>query len=206
KQRKKPRRKRSKRGKECPPRNCLLRISCLDDDRLVAEVFSGLREWLVENSPLLGKFPRYIPDDGGLNIEAMGWSPTDQALLLGVRTPVIDRKPVVLRIRLKKVNGPWDLSNVEMLPPVALAIKTSSEEQGIRSIEFDAFRNVLLVVVGNSTSASEAPFELYSWDGSPDGKVQHFDRIRFKRGMKVEGVTHGWINGRGALVFVDDAG
>src|SRR5262245_1769263 len=206
KRRKKPRRKRSKRGKECPPRNCLLRISCRDDDRCVAEILPDLREWIVESWPLLGKFPRYVPDDGGLNIEAMGWSPKDQALLLGLRSPVIGGNPIILPIRLKKLDGPWDLSNIEMLPAVSLAIKASPEEQGIRSIEFDASRGVLLVIVGNSTSASNAPFELYSWDGNSQGGVRHFNQLRFKRRMRVEGVTHGWIGGRGAIVFVDDAG
>ncbi len=206
KQRKKPCKKRSKRGKEFAPRNCLLRLSCGDDDRLEAEVLSGIREWLVKNAPELGKFPRYVPDDGGLNIEAMGWHPKDRALLLGVRTPVIDKKPLVLRVRLKQIDGPWELSNMEMLPSIPLAIKANTEEQGIRSIEFDASRGVLLIVVGNSTSDSKAPFALYSWDGNAQGIVRHFDGLRFKKGMKVEGVTHGWISGRGAMVFVDDAG
>src|SRR5262249_5476899 len=108
KRRNKLRRKRSKRGKEFAPRNCLLRISCRGDDRFIAEVLSDMREWLVNYAPVLGRFPRYLPDDGGLNIEAMGWSPTDHALLLGVRTPVIDNRPLIMRIRPKKIDGPWD--------------------------------------------------------------------------------------------------
>jgi Protein of unknown function (DUF3616) len=206
KRRKKPRKKKSKRGKEFAPRNCLLRLSCADESRLEAEVLSGIREWLVDNAPELGKFPRYLPDDGGLNIEALGWNPAEQALLLGVRTPVIDGKPLILPVRLKQVDGPWELSNLEMRSAIPLAIQAGAEEQGIRSIEFDASRSVMLIVVGNSTSDSKAPFELYSWDGNAEGVVRRFDHVRFKKSMKVEGVTHGWIGGRGAIVFVDDAG
>jgi hypothetical protein len=176
------------------------------DDRLAAEVLPGFREWLVEHAPELGKAPKRLPDDGGLNVEGLAWSPADQALLLGARTPVVDGRPLVLRVRVKQVDGPWDLSNFEMLPPVWLALGDDEGEQGIRSIEFDPVRGVLLLVAGNSTSASQAPFTFHSWDGNAEGDVRHFEGVRFHRKMKVEGVAPGTVGGRGAIVFVDDAG
>ena len=206
KQRKKHHKKKSQRGKLSLARSCLLRISIGADDQLTAEVLSGFREWLVEHAPQLGKSPRYLPDDGGLNIEGLAWSVSEQALLFGVRTPVIDRRPLILRVRLKRIDGPWDLSNFEMLPSVVLATKMDREELGIRSIEFDRSRGVVLIVVGNSTSESKGPFALYSWDGNREGRVQHFSGVQFHKRMKVEGVTHGEVAGRGAMVFVDDAG
>jgi hypothetical protein len=104
------------------------------------------------------------------------------------------------------VDGPWRLSNFEMLPPVSLAIKADRGEQGIRTIGFDSSRGVWLIVAGNSTSASKAPFALYSWDGNAQGVVHHFEHVRFHKRMKVEGVTHASVGGRGAIVFVDDGG
>jgi hypothetical protein len=198
--------KKSKRGKESPARSGLLRITLGADDQLEAEVLSGFREWLVENAPELGKSPRYLPDDGGLNVEGLGWDPTEGVLLLGVRTPVIEGKPLILRVRLRQVDGPWSLSNLEMVPPVFLAIEDDRGEQGIRTIGFDPPQGAWLIVAGNSTSASKAPFTLYSWDGNPQGVVSHFEDVRFHKRMKVEGVTHGTVGGRGAVVFVDDAG
>jgi hypothetical protein len=147
-----------------------------------------------------------LPDDGGLNVEGLGWSPTDDALLLGVRTPVIDGRPLILRVRLRQVDGPWRLSNFEMLPSVTLAIKDDCGEQGIRTIGSDHPRGIWLIVVGNSTSVSKAPFALYWWDGNARGLVRHAEGVRFHKRMKVEGVTHATIGGRGATVFVDDAG
>lgn len=125
---------------------------------------------------------------------------------MGVRTPVIEGKPLILRVRLKRVDGPWHLSNFEMLPPVSLAIKDDRGEQGIRTIGFDPSRGVWLIVTGNSTSASKAPFALYAWDGNAQGVVRHFENVRFHKRMKVEGVTHASVGGRGAILFVDDAG
>ena len=83
KQRKRRHKKKSKRGKESTARNCLLRISFGEDDRLEAEVLSAFREWIVENAPELGKSPRYLPDDGGLNVEGLGWSPTERGAAVG---------------------------------------------------------------------------------------------------------------------------
>jgi hypothetical protein len=206
KQRKGRHNKKSKRGKESAARSCLLRITSGEDDRLEAEVLSGFREWVVENAPELGKSPRYLPDDGGLNVEGLSWSPTEGVLLLGVRTPVIDGRPIILRVRFKEVDGPWSLSNFEMLPPVSLAIKDDRGEQGIRTIGSDRPRGIWLIVAGNSTSASKAPCTLYSWDGNAQGVVRHFENVRFHKRMKVEGVTHAKVGGRGAMVFVDDAG
>src|SRR5262249_54729052 len=154
--------KKSRRGKESSARSCLLRMTFGEGNRLEAEMISSFREWIVENAPELGKSPRYLPDDGGLNIEGLAWSPTEGVLLLGVRTPVIEGKPLILRVRIKQVDGPWSLDNFEMLPPVSLAIEHDPREQGIRTIEFDPSRNAFLIVAGNSTSASKAPFTLYS--------------------------------------------
>jgi hypothetical protein len=190
----------------CPARNGLLRITTGEGDHLNAEIIPDFRAWLVEHAPELGKSPRYLPDDGGLNIEGLGWDPQEQALLLGVRTPVINGKPLILRVRLKSIDGPWDLTNLEMLPAITLGIKNGRGEQGVRTLEYDPSRNASLVVVGNSTSGSKAPFRLYSWDGNNEGVVQRIKDIRFKKAMKVEGVAHGTIEGRGVIVFVDDRG
>jgi hypothetical protein len=93
-----------------------------------------------------------------------------------------------------------------MQPPIILQPEDVGEEQGIRAMEYDPSRNAFLIVIGNSTSDSKAPFSLYSWDGNAQGIMRRFNQVRFHKKMKVEGVTHGTIAGRGAVVFVDDAG
>ncbi len=206
KQRKKPHKKRSKRGKDAPERGVLLRISVGKREQLDAEVMTDFRSWLIDNAPELGKSTRYLPDDEGLNIEGLGWDAVEQSLLFGFRTPVVDGRPPILRVRVKEIGGPWDVSNLEMLPTVRLAIEEAGDEQGIRTIEYDSSRGVWLVVVGNSTSSSKAPFRLYSWDGNARGDVRCFKDVRFHKKMRVEGVAHGTIGGRGAIVFVDDTG
>ena len=206
KQRKKKRKKKSKQGKTAAPRSVLLRILICEDDQLQPEMIPDFRPWLIERAPELGKAHKYLPDSGGLNIEALAWDPVNQALLLGVRTPVSEGKPLILRVRLEEIDGPWTLDNLGMLPAITLQPEDVGEEQGIRAMEYDPSRNAFLIVMGNSTSGSKAPFSLYSWDGNSEGIVRRFKQIRFHKKMKVEGVTHGTIDGRGAVLFVDDAG
>lgn len=119
---------------------------------------------------------------------------------------VIDGQPILVRVRVKDVSGPWTLSNLEMLPAVFLEIDKDRDEQGIRGIEYNSFEGDLLIVIGNSTSASKAPFNLYRWNGDTDGLVERCDGVRFHKRMRVEGVARGTIGGRDAIVFVDDGG
>src|SRR5262249_21365479 len=142
----------------------------------------------------------------GLNVEALSWDPKEQALLFGLRTPVIDGKPLILRVRPKKFAGPWELSNLEVLPPLSLAIKDGDGQSGIRAMTLDQSTGITLITVGNATSSSKARFRLYSWDGNKQGIVRYFKDVKFHKKMKVEGVARGTIDGRGAVVFVDDGG
>ena len=198
--------KKEERGKESIERESLLRITITREGRPQAEIIPGFRHWLIENAPELGSSWRYIPDDGGLNVEGLAWNPKTSELLFGVRTPVFNKMPLILRVQVKDIAGLWNFNSFEMLPPVYLRLADSEHEQGIRSIEYDPSRGTTLVVVGKTISGSKAPFELYEWDGNLEGIVRRFDNARFHPRFRVEGVTHGSIGGRGALVFVDDRG
>ena len=197
--------KKNRKGKLSAARESLIRV------RLVggvpqAEIIPCFRYWLIENAPILGKSPNLVPDHGGLNIEGLAWDPNQNALVFGLRTPVCKGRPLILRVRVKDPTGMWNLSNLEMLPPVTLAIEGANGSQGIRTIEHDPSRGVFLVIVGNAISRSKSPFALYSWDGNAEGRVKRFKRVSFHGKMKPEGITHGTIGGRGVIMFVDDAG
>jgi hypothetical protein len=198
--------KKSRRGKISAARESLIRVTLTSDGRSEAEIIPSFRAWLVENSPVLGKSANYIPDDGGLNIEGLGWDPTQSVLVFGLRTPVKDGRPLILRVRVKNALGIWNLSNLEMLPPLTLAIEHADGSLGIRSIQYDPTRNAYLVVIGNSISGAHMPFQLYSWDGNPEGICRRFKRLVFHKKMRPEGVCYGTIGGRGVILFVDDRG
>jgi hypothetical protein len=206
KKRKKPHRKKSKRGKVDAAREAILRIAIGPGDQLRAEIIPDFRPWLIENVRALKKPAKYLPDDGGLNVEALSWDPREQALLFGLRTPVLQGRPVIIRVKPKKFDGPWTLDNLEMLDPLALTVPEDHGELGMRAMSLDQSTGVSLITLGNPTSASKEPFRLYAWDGNPRGELLYYESVRFHRKMKVEGVTRGTVGGRSAVVFVDDGG
>jgi hypothetical protein len=207
KRRKRHHKKKGKRGKLALGREAVLRISIDDSEELQAEVIPNFRPWLLEQTPELADSARYLPDDGGLNVEGLSWDPHHQALLFGLQTPVRDGKPLIIRVRLKQFAGPWDLSNLEILPPITLPIEPNGRRRhGLRAITYDPASGNTFLTVGNSLSGSKGRLELYSWDGNQEGQLRHFPQVRFSRRMRVEGVAHGTIAGRGAMVFVDDRG
>jgi hypothetical protein len=195
-----------KRGKVVASRESIVRIAVDPNHRLRAEVIPGFRTWLIEHVPWLQRAARLIPDDGGLNVEAISWDPRQKALLFGLRTPSMDGKPVVLRVKPRRIDGPWTLDNLEVLPPLTLALPNGDGEAGIRAMSLEQSTGTSLIILGNATSQSRASFKLYSWDGNPRGIVRHYKGVKFHRRMKVEGVTRGTVRGRPAVIFVDDGG
>jgi hypothetical protein len=191
---------------ESPP-GSLLRVGVGPDGKLRTDVMADFREWLVSNSSEAGASAMLMPDYNGLNVEGLAWDPARRALLLGIRTPVpSDGKPIVLPVRVRDLAGPWTSDNLEPLPAIRLAVDDSGGESGIRDIQYDASRQGFLVVVGNSTGSSRAPFKMYLWDGNDAGAVRPFGDVWFAPEMKPEGVTHGAVGGRGAIVFADNSG
>lgn len=194
-----------KKGARLTPPSGILRVTIGADSLLTAEKMPGIRDWLVAAYPELADAADKDPDAGGLNIEGLAWDHNRHALLFGLRTPVPAGKPTVLPVKIKDLAGPWTTDNLEPMPAIALTLEPSAEEQGIRGLYTDPTRDTIFVLVGNSTSASDAPFALYSWEGGLDGATTRFD-VAFAKKMKAEGLTHGTVGGKGALVFVDDAG
>jgi hypothetical protein len=195
------------RGKAAPAREAILRIAIDEQEELHAEVIPAFRPWLIEQAPELAEAATRLPDDGGLNIEALSWDPRRGALLFGARTPLADGMPLVVRVRLREFDGPWDPSNFEVLPSIRLAVEVEGRgEEGLRAMGYDPATALTLLTVGNAISHSQGRFELYSWDGNEEGVLRHFSEVRFDPRMKVEGVVRGTIAGRAALVFVDDRG
>jgi hypothetical protein len=198
-------RKGGKKGQQAGGTGGLLRVTVNADSSLSAENMPGFREWLLANSPELAASAGRAPDQNGLNIEGLAWDPERRTLLFGVRTPVHGGRPLVVPVRLGDPGGPWRVESLERLPAIPLSVESARGEQGIRGIEYDATRKLFLVIVANATSQSEAAFTLYEWDGNDAGNVRRVP-VAFAPKMKAEGVAHGSIGGKGALVFVDDAG
>jgi hypothetical protein len=195
-----------KKGKDDKVRpSALLRIEVRADGTLSTESMPGFRDWLVRNVAEIAVAADNDPDRGGLNVEGLGWDPDRQALLIGVRTPVIAHMPIIVPVRLKSVTGPWDETNLEALSPIRLKVDATVGDQGVRGMSRGLDGKGFLVSVGNATSDDQASFSIYAWDGNQDGVARRLP-IGFAKKVKPEGLTVGSVGGKPAIVFVDDGG
>jgi hypothetical protein len=197
--------KKAKKGKVEIPSSGLLRVAVGAGDALKAENLPGFREWLIRAYPQLASAANNEPDAGGLNIEGLAWDRRSRALLFGVRTPVPGGRPLILPVKIKDLSGPWTTGNLEAQPTIQLAVDRSLGEQGIRGIAAEPDRDGFSVITGKAGGNSKAPFVLYEWTGDADGKMRRYD-VSFTPKMKPEGLTHGTIGGKKALIIVDDGG
>jgi hypothetical protein len=198
----------SKGKKAVPPDSYaagLLRIRPGTEGTLKAENIAGFREWLVSKYPELQASANLSADEGGLNIEGLAWDPNRGALLFGVRTPLINGKPVILPVRLIGESGEWRLQNFEPLPAITLQIQ-SSGYKGIRALAYAPAHKSFVVSLGKATSNLKVPFSIHLWDGGDKGVVRKLEHLHFARGMKVEGLAGATIDGKRALLLIDDAG
>ncbi len=186
--------------------SALVRVQESPDGTMTTDVISDFRDWFLKNVPDLGTAAILEPDEGGLNVEGLAWDPKNSSLLFGIRTPTKASQPLVVPVKVNDLAGAWTTTNLVAQPAVHLAVETETGDAGIRDITYDSTRNGFLVLVGNATSQSRHPFQLYFWDGNAAGETKRFKDVWFDKGAKPEGIAHGTIGGKGAVVMTDDAG
>ena len=195
-----------KKGKDDKARpSALLRIAVGEDGSLTAEYIPEFRDWFVANVPAVAPDADNDPDYGGLNIEGLAWDPERQAILFGVRTPVLTNGPIVVPVKIKDLAGPWASSNLEAQQPILLHLEHANGNQGVRGMTRGRDGKGFLMTVANATSDDQAGFSVYEWDGNAEGVVKRLP-YTFAKKMKPEGLTVGTVGGKPALVFVDDNG
>ena len=114
------------------PPSGLLRVTVNADESLQAENMPGFRDWLIQHQLELAAAATLEPDNGGLNIEGLAWDANRRALLLGVRTPVPNGKPLVIPLKVKNLAGAWTTDNLELLPPIRLTLPAPAGERNDR--------------------------------------------------------------------------
>ena len=181
----------------------LVRARYTPHGELHAEPMTGFRAWLLDHEPSLAKAAEREPDADGLNIEGLVWDPHADALLFGLRGPAEPGEIALIRVPVDVAAASWTTSSLGAPSIVRVRVPKSSTRQGIRDLSYDEDTGDYLILLGRSTSKSDAPFQLCTWNGSSD-KVRLLD-IAFHRSMKPEGVTTFWSGDAKKILVIDDA-
>jgi len=184
----------------------LLRVEEKTDGTLTAQNMKGVREWLFAHYPDILAGADTVPDQGGINIEGLTWDPNRRALMFGLRTPLRNGRPVILPVRLKNGGNPWTVESLEAMPAIVLDDGQPAAGRGIRGLACFPRLNFYALTLGKAISGTKTTFALYTWDGGDKGTLRLRPRAHFARKMKPESMARAILNGKDALLILDDSG
>ncbi|MBI4740389.1 MAG: DUF3616 domain-containing protein [Betaproteobacteria bacterium] len=190
-------------GDEKKGRNKLARFR-VDGRRVAAtKVAQGFKAALLAAHPVLAAAAgvRDVKIDGGLNIEALEISADGQRLLLGFRSPLLDRQAIVAT-----VENPSAIFDVDEAPHVSPTLETLAlGGNGIRGMSYLPFLDGYLLIAGPA-GREPLPFQLWFWSGQPGASARQVT-IPGLHGLEhAEGISPATIGGRQRIVIVSDDG
>ncbi|MDO8959565.1 MAG: DUF3616 domain-containing protein, partial [Rhodocyclaceae bacterium] len=149
-------------GAEKKSREKLVRFRIEGDRALAPVVVTELKAALAAAHPLLAKAAQ-IPDvkaAGGLNIEALEMTPDRQRLLIGFRSPLLDRRAIIASIE-----NPVAVFEAGEAPRIAPRLETLDlGGHGIRGLSYVPALAGYLVVSG-PVAKEQVQFQLWFWSG-----------------------------------------
>ena len=173
-----------------------------------AEVIPNFRSLLFEKVSELKGEGEKKSKDGGLNIEGIAADPVNGRLLLGLRSPIINQRALIIAFRLPATDAPLSASGLQLAEPQAIQLPL--DDLGVRDIQYDKKTKSFFIVSGAPEHHEKPDFELWQWDGASDqsGVASGLRRVNIKlnQKMKPEGVTRAEMNGRDYVFMVGDGG
>lgn len=164
------------------------------------QAISGLKTFLVANVAELHDMGARKGKADGINIEGLGWDPARQRLLLGLRSPVVDGRALVVPLKLREAAGGFALDTGG---GESAAIRLSLGGQGIRSLEYDERARVFQIIAGATEEQKKTDFKLWEWDGQANDAGLR-DVATFDRKLKPEGITRAAIGDSNFRLVVFD--
>jgi hypothetical protein len=166
-----------------------------------AEAISGLKGFLSENVAELRGMDDRKNKDEGINVEGIAWDPRGGRLLLGLRSPVVEGRALVVPVRLRDPRGAFSYNN--LVVEGGKAIRLPLDGAGIRSIEYDERVKTFRILSGAAANNEKANFKLWEWDGDVSRPLLR-EAGEFDRTLKPEGVTRVTSGGRDFTFIVFD--
>lgn len=191
---------RNERGKRKADREQLIRFR-LQGERVVdVRRVLNLRNYITKQHQFLktAAKERAVKEDGGLNIEAIAFDAEKQKLLLGLRSPVVNKEAVIVTLE-----NPHAVFEHDEQPRIADdVIRLDLDGGGIRALSYDPHLGGYLIVSRKPGKA----FKLWLWRGEADAKPQRIRSADIKDLRQAEGITPVRLNDEalGILIVSDD--
>jgi hypothetical protein len=176
----------------------------VDGDRVVdPKVVVGLKRALTTRHPVLAAAAkiRDVKDSGGFNIEGLDFSPDQQRLLIGFRSPLRDGRALIA-----SVENPSAIFESDEAPRIAPRLEELDlGGHGIRGLSYVPALGEYLVI-GGPTSREPAAFDLWRWSGEPGAPALRVTVPGLRGFEKAEGVSAAHIGGVERIMVVSDDG
>ncbi len=184
-------------------RNKLVRLR-IEGDRIVAPaVVMDLKSRLTAAHPVLAAAAdiRDVKNDGGLNIEALEIDPDTQHLLIGLRSPLVDDRAIVVR-----VENPAAMFGAGEPPRVSSVLETLDlGGHGMRGMSWVPVLGGYLVSSG-PVAREQVQFRLWFWRGRHGVPAQAVNVPGLSGFEHTEGITPALLDGQQRIVIVSDDG
>ena len=125
--------------------------------RLLKDVLSYLQSHHTDVHATLNDAEPKAPKEGGINIEGLA-ARSDGSLIIGLRSPVKDRKAILIGIK-----NPDQVVDSGAEPIFTDPVLLDLGGRGIRSIEYWPWKDSFLLVAGPIDN--ESSFQLWRWSG-----------------------------------------
>lgn len=190
-------------GDEKKSRDKLVRFH-IDGERVVdTTVVKGLKPALTAAHLVLARAAeiRDVKNSGGLNIEALEITPDQQHLLIGLRSPLFDKRAIIAR-----VENPAAVFDKGEKPRISATLQTLDlGGNGIRGMSYIPSLGGYLVISG-PVAREQVHFQLWFWNGQPDAPAKRVTAPRVQGFEHAEGVSPAVIDGKQRIMIVSDDG
>jgi hypothetical protein len=190
-------------GDEKKSRDKLVRFR-IDGERVLdTTVVKGLKPALTVAHPVLAQAAeiRDVKSSGGLNIEALEITPDQQHLLIGLRSPLLDKRAIIAR-----VENPAAVFETGAKPRISATLQTLDlGGNGIRGMSYIPALGGYLVISG-PVAREQVHFQLWFWNGQPDAPARRVTAPGVQGFEHAEGVSPAVIDGKQRIIIVSDDG
>lgn len=190
-------------GDEKKSRDKLVRFR-IDGERVVdSTVVKGLKPALTAAHPVLAHAAeiRDVKNSGGLNIEALEITPDKQHLLIGLRSPLLDKRAIIAR-----VENPAAVFDTGAKPRISATLQMLDlGGNGIRGMSYIPALGGYLIISG-PVAREQIHFQLWFWNGQPDAPARRVTAPGVQGFEHAEGVSSAVIDGKQRIMIVSDDG